>query len=53
MNLYLIETKNGKFISMGNDEKEAGINFTTNYPSEKARSIIKLEGNSVWINEIL
>lgn len=39
MKVFLIETRNGKFISFGSDEKEAKINFTIGYPSEKIRKI--------------
>ena len=37
MKIFLIETRNGKFISTGNDEKEAKINFTIRFPFEKIR----------------
>lgn len=39
MKLFLIETRNGKFISIGKDESEAKINFTIGFPFEKIRKI--------------
>lgn len=45
----MITTKNGNFISIGKDESEAEINFTTEFPSEKIRQIKELEEKALEI----
>lgn len=36
---FLITTKNGKYIAVSDDKERAKIQFSSNYPSEKIRSI--------------
>ncbi|MFY0516388.1 hypothetical protein ACOMCU_00965 [Lysinibacillus sp. UGB7] len=47
--LYIIETKNGKYISMGKNEHEAKINFTITFPNEKIRTIEESEDKALWL----
>jgi len=49
MNMYLITTKNGTYISIGNKETEAKTNFTLEFPSEKIREIEELEGKALQV----
>jgi hypothetical protein len=50
MKLFLIETRNGNFISMGETEHQAKINFTIEFPSEKIRTIKEMEEKSIQLN---
>ncbi|MCA1064725.1 hypothetical protein QTG56_24245 (plasmid) [Rossellomorea sp. AcN35-11] len=49
MNIYEITTRNGNFISIGENEANAKITFTIEYPSEKIRTIKEHEGKAVKI----
>lgn len=39
MKPFIIQTRNGKFVSYGETEYQAKINFTISFPSEKIRTI--------------
>lgn len=53
MKLYWITTKNGTFLSIGNNENEAKINFSMTFPSESIRDIYALDNKSVQVSNLI
>lgn len=53
MDIYLVTTRNGTFISIGKNEHEAKINFTINFPSEKIRNIEKQDEKAIALSELV
>lgn len=53
MDIYVVTTRNGIFISIGKNEHEAKINFTINFPSEKIRNIVKQEEKAIAVSDII
>ncbi|MFP3727470.1 hypothetical protein U8V72_20015 [Priestia filamentosa] len=52
MKIFVIETRNGKYVSFGNDEKGAKINFTMELPNEKIRKIRETNEKTFQIIDI-
>lgn len=53
MDIYLVTTRNGTYISIGKNEYEAKINFTMYHPSEKIRYIQKQDEKSLKISHTI
>lgn len=53
MDIYIIETRNGTFTSIGEGEHQAKINFTISFPNEKIRLIKKYEEKALQISQLL
>lgn len=52
-NLYFITTRNGQFLSTGETEHAAKIQFTISYPNEKIRTIQRVVANAVAITGLV
>lgn len=52
MYMFHIETRNGKFVSIGTTEHEAKINFTIEFPFEKIRTIKQAEEKAINISAL-
>lgn len=50
MDIYIIETRNGTYSSIGESEYNAKINFSISFPSEKIRKIKKYEEKAIQIS---
>ncbi|MGE7840722.1 hypothetical protein ACQKNX_08015 [Lysinibacillus sp. NPDC093712] len=53
MDIYIIETKNGTYSSIGESEHSAKINFTISFPNEKIRKIKKYDEKAFQISHLL
>lgn len=53
MDIYLIVTRNGTFVSIGKDEHEAKINFSQVYPSEKIRDIQVQKEKALQVSDMI
>ena len=50
MIIFLVITRNGTFVTSGNTEHEAKINFTINFPNEKIRKIKQLDSKAIQVS---